>query len=194
MVGGAVLGAANAHMPKAVVAAGLLGGLGWRFADLPAMRARRAHGEAVRRSLPDAIDLLVVCVHAGMGLDPAFRLVAGSIDGPLSEAFDAAIRASEVGLDRDACYDAFIAAASVVEAEGFVTALRRADRYGASISETLTAFATETRERSLAAMREHALGASVRMLFPLTLCFLPAFVLLAVAPSLVVALRAFRHW
>ncbi|MHB8513025.1 MAG: type II secretion system F family protein [Actinomycetota bacterium] len=191
---GALLGLTSGSGLKSIVGSALLGALAWKCAELPAMRARRAKQEAVRSALPDALDLLVVCVHAGMGLDPALALVASSMEGPLRDALEAALRALDIGLEREVAYEALIAAADVEEVSALVAALRRADRYGTSIAATLSAYSAEVRERQLARIREHAMGAPVRMLFPLTLCFLPAFVLLAIAPSLIVAIRSFQKW
>lgn len=177
-------------MPHTLFAAALLGGLGWRAGGISAARAERERIAAIARALPDAVDLLAVCVIGGLGLEPALRRVARAGDGPLAEAFGRSIAALDAGLRWEDALQIFADRAQAPEAGAFVAALRRGVRYGTPLADTLTACASAARAAALDRMREHALGAPVRMLFPLTLCFLPAFVLLAIAPSLLVAVGA----
>lgn len=189
-IAGVLAGASTARLPHAIVFAGLLGGLGWRAGGIAAARAERERAAAIARALPDAIDLLAVCVIGGLGLEPALRRIRGATGGPLAEALGRAIAALDAGLRWDDALQIFADRARAPEAAAFVGALRRGVRYGTPLADTLTACAASARRAALDRMREHAMGAPVRMLFPLTLCFLPAFVLLAIAPSLLVAAGA----
>lgn len=195
VIAGALAGMTVQPLMRGVAAAIVLAALGWKAGELPMLRARRQHEQAVRDALPFALDLLVVALQGGMAVDPALRLVAGTLDpGPVADAFGAGVQALDVGLPRDDAYAAIARSADAPAMHGLVRALRQADRYGSGVSEAVGAFAAESREQALADARERALGAPVRMLFPLTLCFLPAFILLAIAPSLLVAVRSFRRW
>ncbi len=189
---GALAGSTAGDPATAVVSSVMLGALGWRGAALARDRSIRMRAESIRDALPDALDLLTLCVLAGMGLDPALRMVAAQTHGPLGDALRCAVAALDVGLPRDAAYRSLVSAAATPEVDAFVAALLRAERYGSPPADTLAAQAADARDRHRSAMRERALAAPVRMLFPLTLCFLPAFVLLAIAPSLIVAVRSFR--
>lgn len=188
------LAGATAKGSDAAVAALLLGGLGWRLADVAESRRLRSRIERIEHALPDVIDLLTICVLAGMSIDAALRRVAGETSGPLADALTTSVRMLDVGIARDDAFDALARNAPAPSVAGLIASLRRAERYGVPVATVLAAQATEARSRRAARMRERALAAPVRMLFPLTLCFLPAFVLLAIAPSLIVALRSFRGW
>jgi tight adherence protein C len=187
---GAVAASALGSFPTVVVVAPLLAGCGWRLPDMMAARRQSARREQVRGALPDLLDLLAVCALAGMGLDPALRLVAPGIGGPLGDSLRAMLNALAVGVPRDRAYDGLARTADADEVRRVVAALRRAERYGSSIAATLGQQAAEMRSRRRAAARERAHGAPVRLLFPLALCFLPAFVLLTVAPALIAAVRS----
>lgn len=189
---GLIAGAATAPLPAAFAAGPLLAGCGWRLPDLADARRERARDAATLAALPDALDLLAVCVLGGMGIDPALRLVAPRTPGPLGEALRAAIVALDVGMPRRAAYGELARVAGAEEVRRVVAALERAERFGASVADALAVQANEIRDRRRVRAEERALGAPVRMLFPLALCFLPAFVLLTVAPALLVALRSFQ--
>jgi tight adherence protein C len=189
---GLVAGAVTAPLPAAFAAAPLLSGCGWRLPDLAAGRRLQMRRAATVAALPDALDLLAVCALGGMGIDPALRLVAPQTPGPLGEALRAATTALDVGMPRGGAYAELVRVTGADEVRRVVAALERAERYGASIADALAAQAREIRDRRRTSAEERALGAPVRMLFPLALCFLPAFVLLTIAPALLVALRSFQ--
>lgn len=179
-----------AAMPSAIVAATLLAGCGWRLAGVADARAERDRIKTVTDALPDALDLLAVCVIGGMGLDRALRRVAAATGGPLGESMQRGVAALDAGLPWSDALAVWAERARAPDVAGVVVALRRAARYGTPLADTLAAQAAEARGAARERAREHALAAPVRMLFPLTLCFLPAFALLAIAPSLMVAIRS----
>lgn len=187
---GSLAGLALAPMPAALVAAALLCGCGVRLAGIADARAERERIAAVTGALPDALDLLAVCVIGGMGLDPALRRVSAATGGPLRESMQRAVTALDAGLSWSEALTVWSERAATPDVANVVAALRRAARYGSPLADTLAAQAAEARAAARDRAREHALAAPVRMLFPLTLCFLPAFALLAIAPSLIVAIRS----
>lgn len=190
-IAGAMSGAALAPMPRTPVAAALLGIAGWRMSGFASARAARRRAAAIDRAVPDALDLLSVCALAGMGLEAGLRMVAEATRGPLREALSACIRALDVGMPREQALQELVrASGNAPEIGSFVRAVLRSERYGTPVSAVLIAHAADARARQLTSVRERAMKAPVRMLFPLTLCFLPAFVLLAIAPSMLVAFRS----
>jgi tight adherence protein C len=95
-------------------------------------------------------------------------------------------------MPRAAAYELLAQTAPAPEVRSLVRALRRAERYGTPVAPVLVAQAREARARRRTDADEAARAAPVKMLFPLVLCFLPAFVLLTVAPIVLTALRSFR--
>ena len=178
--------------PAAFAAAPLFAAAGWRYPDLRLARRGREDQEQIRAALPDALDLLAACALAGMSLDRAMRTVAPDVAGPLGDALRVTLRALDAGMRRSAAYRLLAERAPVPEVRSLVRALERAERYGTSVATALVAQAREIRSRRRAAVEEAARAAPVKMLFPLVVCFLPAFVLLTVAPVVLTALRSFR--
>lgn len=178
--------------PAAFAAAPLFLAAGWRAPELRLARRARERDVEIRAALPDALDLLAACALAGMSLDRALRTVAPDVAGPLGEALRDALRALDVGMRRSTAYHLLAERAPVPEVRSLVRALERAERYGTSVATTLVAQAREMRARRRIAAEEAARTAPVKMLFPLVVCFLPAFVILTVAPVVLSALRSFK--
>lgn len=178
--------------PATFAAAPLFVAAGWRAPDLPLARRARERDEEIRAALPDALDLLAACALAGMSLDRALRTVAPDVAGPLGDALRDMLRALDVGMRRSTAYHLLVEHAPVPEVRSLVRALERAERYGTSVAAALVAQAREMRSRRRIAAEEAARTAPVKMLFPLVVCFLPAFVILTVAPVVLSALRSFK--
>jgi tight adherence protein C len=175
-----------------IAACPLFAAAGWRLPDLRLARLGKERDELVRAALPDALDLLGACALAGMNLDRALRTVAPDVDGPLGAALRETLRALDVGMRRTDAYQVLVEAAPLPEIRSLVRALERAERYGTSVAVTLVSQAREMRSRRRAAIETAARAAEVKMLFPLVVCFLPAFVILTVAPVVLTALRSFH--
>ena len=176
----------------AIAAAPLFAAAGWRLPDLRLQRRAREAEEQIRAALPDALDLLAACALSGMSLDRSLRTVGPDVDGALGVAMREALRALDAGVPRADAYAVLIERAPVQEIRILVRALERAERYGTSVATTLVSQAREMRSRRRAAIEEAARAAPIKMLFPLVVCFLPAFVILTVAPVVLTALRSFH--
>lgn len=192
-VAGVAVALVLARPPVAFAAAPLFAAGGWRWPHLSLQRRGREREERVGATLPDALDLLSACALAGMGIDQAIRTVSRETAGPLGEALREMIRSLDAGTPRAAAYEILARMAPSPDVRSLVRALRRAERYGTPVAPVLLAQAREVRSRRRAAAEEAARAAPVRMLFPLVLCFLPAFVLLTVAPIVLSALRSFKE-
>jgi tight adherence protein C len=189
---GAIAGWVLARPPAAFAAVPLFAAAGWHAPELGLQRRARERDTEIRAALPDALDLLAACALAGMGIDRALRTVAPDVAGPLGGAMRETLRALDAGMHRHAAYRVLTERAPVPEVRSLVRSLERAERYGTSIAVTLVSQAREMRSRRRAAVEEAARAAPVKMLFPLVVCFLPAFILLTVAPVVLTALRSFR--
>jgi tight adherence protein C len=191
-VAGLGAGLVSAQGVKAMAASLVFAAAGWRLPEFQALRRARARRRAVVASLPDMLDLLAACARAGASVGHAFELAAARDPGPLGEAMREAVRALAHGLPRDRAYEILGDHADAPEVRRVISALRRAERLGTSIAATTTDLAREVREERRARAEEGARAAPVRILFPVVVCFLPAFGLLTVAPVIIVALRGFR--
>ncbi len=155
-------------------------------------RRSAARRSAVLASLPDTLELLAACAKAGSSIRQSFELAAEHDPGPLGEAMRQAVRAIEHGAPARAVYLDLAERTGVPELNTVAATLRRCESLGTSVAGTLAALAADMRDRRRSRADEEARRLPVRVLFPVVLCFLPAFVLLTIAPVLVVALRGFR--
>jgi len=189
---GALGGVVLTHGAAVYAAVPLFGAGGWRFPDLRLARGSRDRDGEIRAALPDALDLLAVCALAGLSLDHALRTVAPDVGGPLGDAMREMLRALDAGMPREPAYRILADGAPIPEVRSLVRALIRAERYGSSVATTLVSQAREIRSRHRAVVEEASRKAPIKMLFPLVVCFLPAFVILTVAPVVLTALQSFR--
>lgn len=177
---------------RGLATAAIAGAAGWRLPALRTERAAAARRAAVLSSLPDILDLLAACAKAGASIRRSFELAAEHDRGPLGDAMRKAVRALDHGEPAAAAYANLAATTAVPEVATVAATLRRCERLGTSVAQTLTTLAEDMRARRRLAGEEQARRLPVRVLFPVVLCFLPAFVLLTIAPVLIVALRGFR--
>ncbi len=163
----------------------------WAVPVMQTRRARRRHEAAVRRSLPEVADLLVVAVGAGLTVHLAVAGVARRAHGPVADGLRQAV--DEVALGRrlaDALAD--VPARVGEPCRPLVAALVAAERYGGPLLDRLARLADEARADARRRAEEVARRVPVTLLFPLVLCTLPAFGLLTVAPLLAGGLRSLR--
>jgi tight adherence protein C len=163
----------------------------WAVPLLRRRRARRRREAAVRRTLPEVADLLVVAVGAGCTVHLAVAAVARRATGPVAAELRRVV--DEVALGRRFA-DAL---AEVPERVGeavrpLIAALVAAERYGGPLIERLVRLADDARADGRRRAEEAARRVPVTLLFPLVFCTLPAFALLTVAPLLAGGLRSLR--
>lgn len=169
---------------------GLLGAIAvWVQARLARRRAQRRHQQRIVESLPDAVDLLLLCVAAGLSVPLALPLVAARCPGPLGAALAAADVAASRGRPRaDALLDSLLPSGprAVALAHVLVDHLR----YGAPVAPGLERLGLEVRLDRRRRAEEAARRVPVRLLLPLVACVLPAFALLTVVPLLAASLES----
>jgi tight adherence protein C len=189
---GGLLGGLGAHGSRAVFMSAVLAFGGWRWPELRDARRAETRRRQAREAIPDTLDLLAACVRSGSSVTRAFAIAAEREPGPLGDAMRDTVSALEHGVPKAEAYRILCRRADVAELRVVASSLQRVERLGIPLADTLDALATEMRERRRSLAEERARSAPVRMLFPVILCFLPAFVLLTIAPVLIVAVRGFR--
>jgi len=153
-------------------------------------RAERAAAER-RAAFPDAIEFIALAVRAGYTPRAAVHHAARYVDRSLAPAFDA----YEHRCARGAAFaDALAAFADAVDGEArvIVDALAAADRYGLPIAPVLDRLVDDARDQRRRRAEEAARRLPISMAFPLVVCTLPSFVLLAVVPAVLGAVVALR--
>jgi tight adherence protein C len=154
---------------------------------LVALRCARRRRE-VDRHLPDAVDLLEICVSSGMGLDAAWSAVSDQIRG-VSETFADEMELTtleiSLGIPRADALRHMAARTGVDDLSSLVALLVQAERLGASIADALTTFARSLREIRSQRAEESAEKMSVKLMFPMVLFIFPSLLLVMVGPAVI---------
>lgn len=146
-----------------------------------AIRRRQA---LIRRALPEMIDLLVVSVEAGMGLDGAMAKVTEKMRGPLADEMNRARNEMRLGKTRGQALRDMATRMEMGEVKTFVAAVYQADQLGTSIARVLRAQSQMARSARVQRVREQAARLPVTMLFPLVVFVFPAIFVVLLGPSL----------
>src|SRR5205809_2079989 len=162
--------------------------LGFMTPDLVLTRLISRRQESIRRALPDALDLLVICMEAGLGIDQAMVRVGDEIrltSPPLAEEFQIINREQRAGKPR---LDAWRSMAGRVDIEfvrQFITMLVQTERFGTPIANALGQFADTLRMHRTQQAEEMAAKAGVKLLFPLVLFIFPSIFVGALGPAII---------
>ncbi len=162
------------------------------FAALPyvlVLRRAARRKKQITKDLPFALDLLVTCVEAGVGVEAAFAIVTEKTSGPISETFARYLK--EVGLGRprrEALMDV-ARRTGVPDLIRFATSVEQAEEMGASLGDVLRKQAEDMRLMRRLRAQEAANRAPVLMTIPMALGFLPAMAAVTVVPSILNLVR-----
>jgi tight adherence protein C len=145
------------------------------------------------RALPDAIDLLVVCVEAGLGLNAALQRVGRELElvEPVLAA-ELAITNREIraGKPRDEALRNLGDRTGVDDIKSLVAMLIQSDRFGTSIASSLRVFADSMRTKRRQRAEEMVSKASIKLIFPLLLFIFPALLIVLLGPALIMLYQA----
>jgi tight adherence protein C len=148
-----------------------------------AVKGRR---ERIRRSVPDAVDLLVICVDAGLGLDQAMLRVGVelSISHPeINEEFLQINREQRAGKPRMEAWQSMADRTSLPEIASFTSMLSQTEKFGTPIARALSIFADGMRQDRRQRAEELAAKTTVKMIFPLVLFIFPSMFIVLLAPA-----------
>ncbi len=164
----------------AAIAAASVGPLapGWMI-DRIAQNRRRE----IRKDLPNIIDLLVVSVEAGLGLDGAISEIIERESGPLIEEFEQTLTEIRLGKSRQYAWRNLAKRTQVDELSAFMAAICQAEELGSSISRVLRTHSDTLRIKRKIHVRELANQIPVKMLFPLVFCIFPAMFVVILGPG-----------
>ncbi|MDN5795018.1 MAG: type II secretion system F family protein [Intrasporangium sp.] len=139
--------------------------------------------EATSKGLADALDMLTVSVEAGQGFDAALMQVARNIEGPISGEFARVLSEIQIGSSRRDAFAAMGDRVALPEVRNFTTALVQADRLGLPIGAVLREQSANMRLIRKQKAEEQAQKVTVKILFPLMLCILPALFVVVIGPG-----------
>ena len=166
--------------------------VGFMLPDLWLMRAIGNRADEIRLSLPDALDLLVICMEAGLGLDQAILRVGQElkISHPaLSEEFVLIGLEQRAGKPRLEAWRNMADRAGVQSVRQFVQMLVQTERFGTPISKSLGGFADALRVRRRQQAEEMAAKTTIKMIPPLVLFIFPNLFIVLLGPAIVMIWR-----
>ncbi len=184
----------GAHKPLELIVFGAVGGAaGFFLPDVLLYNAGIKRQARIQAALPDSMDMLTVCVEAGLGFDAAIAQVARNTSGPLSAELARALQEMQIGKSRTEALRAMADRTTVRELRAFVSALVQAGELGISIASVLREQAKEMRLRRRQRAEEQAQKVPVKITFPLILCLFPALFVVVMGPGVVSVMHLFTH-
>ena len=148
------------------------------------------------RGLPDALDLILVGVQAGLSLSAAMRYVVRELAQAhpvVAEQFQAIMLEFEAGLSRAEALKRLSKRMNVPEARTFATMITQADNLGTSISDTLSVLADEMRISRMLVAEKKAAELPVRMAVPLVTLIFPCLMIVIMTPVMISIMNAFSQ-
>lgn len=157
--------------------------LGYFFPDLYLKSRIDRRQKQIRKAMPDALDLLTICVEAGLGFDAAMSKVNEKWDNELSMAFGRVIREIQLGkLRRDALRD-MSDRLGIAEMTSFVAAIIQSELLGVSMAKVLRIQSDQMRIRRRQRAEEEAHKAPIKMIIPLGIFVFPALMIVLLTPA-----------
>ncbi len=171
---------------RAAIVGALLGGIALAGPGLWLDARKRARQLQMRRAMPDALDMLVLCVEGGVSLPQAVQRVTAELHDAhplLGAEMDIVQREMLLGLSVGEALRKFADRADLEEARTLASVLLQNERYGASVARALRIHADTLRQERQQKAEEKAQKAAVKILFPTLLCIFPAVFLVILGPA-----------
>ncbi len=172
------------HLLSGVLIAAVVGYLGPSFV-LDRLVSQRQ--KLIKRSFPDALDMIVICAEAGLGLDGAIQKVTAEITighPELATEFNLVLAEIRAGIDRHEALQKMVERTGIDDIRGLVSTIAQGMRFGTSVADTLRVYSEDLRDKRAHIAEEIAAKIGLKLIFPLGMCLLPAFLLLILAPMI----------
>ena len=183
------VGATKWPFGRVVLFAFLFGGLGYMFPQLWLSSKISRRQKEIRKAMPDALDLLTICVEAGLGFDAAMSKVSEKWESQLSFAFARAIQEIQLGKVRREALRDMAERIGIPEMTSFVAAVIQSEQLGVSLAKVLRIQSDQMRVKRRQRAEEEAHKAPLKMLIPMALLIFPSLMIVLLTPA---ALRLFQ--
>lgn len=166
----------------------LLGSIGYYLPNVLLSRLVANRKESLQNALPDALDLMIVCVEAGLGLDAAMNRAASEIgmrSEALSEELNLLALELRMGVKREQALRNLALRTGVDDIASFVAMLVQADRFGTNVAEALRIQAETMRTHRRLRAEERAAKIPLKLLFPLIFFIFPSLMVVLMGPAMI---------
>lgn len=158
-------------------------GIGFIFPQIWLNSKISSRQNAVIKALPDALDLLTICVEAGLGFDAALSKVSEKWDDALSQEFGRVIRDIQLGRARKDALRDMASRVDVADVTSFVAAIVQTEQLGVSIAKVLRIQSEQMRRKRRQRAEEKAQQAPIKMLFPMVFLIFPSIYIVLLGPA-----------
>jgi tight adherence protein C len=183
----------DARLLGTLVLAVWLGAFGWLMPSWYVLRRRRMRRAQIHSTLADALDLLVACVEAGMGLNQALVRVAEEIRNvseALSEELSMVNLEIRAGTARAQALRNLAERTGIEDIEALVSTLIQTERFGTSVGRALRVQAATLRQKRRQRAEEAAAKTTIKLVFPLVLFVFPALFVVILGPAVIQVVQA----
>lgn len=168
---------------RKLLATGFFSIIGYFMPQLLLQSKINSRQNMIRNSMPDALDLLTICVQAGLGFDAAMSRVAEKWVDELAEEFSRCLREIQLGNVRRVALRNMADRIGIIEMTSFVAAIIQSEQLGVSMSKVLRIQSDQMRTRRRQIAEEKAQQAPVKMLFPMALLIFPSIMIILLGPA-----------
>lgn len=159
-----------------------VGLFGFMLPDILLTNTIQKRGEAIEGALPDAVEMLTMCVEAGLTFQQSLGKVSKNQNSVISTEFARVMSEIQIGEARSDALEAMAERLNHPDVKKFVSAMHQVDRLGIPISTVLKEQVKELRGKARDRAREKAQKVPVKILGPVMLCFLPSVLIIVIGP------------
>jgi tight adherence protein C len=172
-------------------------GLGFLAPDFWLGNRISARQARIRRGLPDVLDLLVICIEAGLSLDQSVARTAEELtlaQPVICDELDLVVLEQRAGLPRADAWRHFAERTAVDSVRNLVSVLVQSEKFGTSVAKTLRVHSDTLRTQRRQAVEEQAAKTTVKLVFPLVLFIFPSLFLVTLGPAAITVMESFDKY
>ena len=173
------------HPELLLLGVGLGAVIGFFLPDLLLYNLGQRRQQQIPAALPDALDMLTICVEAGLGFDAALAQVARNTKGPLAAEFARVLQEMQIGKSRSQALRGMAERSTIPELRSFISAITQSSEMGIPVAQVLREQSKEMRVRRRQRAEEQAQKIPVKITFPLILCLFPALLVVILGPGVI---------
>jgi tight adherence protein C len=170
-------------------------GLGFLLPDFWLGRKIKTRQKKMERGLPDVLDLLIICIEAGLSLDQATARTAEELkkaQPELCDEFGILVLEQRAGRARSEAWKHLSERTGVESIRNLVSVLVQSEQFGTSVAKTLRVHSDTMRTKRIQQVEEMAAKTSVKLVFPLVFFIFPALFLVTLGPSVILMVESFK--